>query len=266
MISASTRRFTNRNPESSYIEQLQNESSALGYGPQSSIKVKKVSSINHKARVKFLFTKHKFRKILATAKSNALAGTSIQTIANGGSTWGNPLGTPPGTLPGTPPGTITRTLTGTPPATPQSVPMPPGATDFEKSLVLDFQLQMLKQTESDWIKTESDWIRLDQTGSSSIDEQKLSELQNEMAGFGLMLDKNLIKNINGPNEDNPRAKLKRKSSDSLKSDQETFKKPNIEIQDMNLVEAHDIAIEQGCENDEKTSNSSNLAAFFKLPI
>ena len=186
--------------------------------------------------------------------SNAPAGISIKTTANRVS----PGGTPPGNLPGT--------LTATPPATPRSVPMPPGATDFEKSLVLDFQLQMLKQTESDWIKTESDWIRLDQTGSSSIDEQELQELQNEMSGFGVVLDKNLIKKINGPNEDDPRAKLKRKSSNSLKSDKETFKKPNIEIQDMILDEAHDIAIEQGCENDEKTSNSSTLAAFFKLSI
>ena len=241
MISASTRRFTNRNPESPYIKQLKRQSSAMGYWPHNFITGEKQTN--------------RYWKFKGTLNnSNVPAGISIKAFAKIAS----PGGTTPGTLP--------RTPTGTPPATPQSVPMPPGATDFEKSLVLDFQLQMLKQTESDWIKTESDWIRLDQTGSSSIDEQKLPELQNEMAGFGLVLDKNLIKKINGPNEDDPRAKLKRKSSNSLKSDKETFKKPNIEIQDMILDEAHDIAIEQGCENDENTSNSSTLAAFFKLSI
>ena len=213
----------------------------MGFGPHNFIIGEKQLNRNWKFRV-------------TLNNSNAPAGISIKTTANRVS----PGGTPPGNLPGI--------LTGTPPATPQSVSMPPGATNFEKSQVLDFQLQMLKQTDSDWIKTESDWIRLDQTGSSLIDEQKLPELQNEMAGFGLILDKNLIKNINGPNEDNPSAKLKRKSSDSFKSDQETFKKPNIEIQDMDLDEAHNIEIEQGCENDEKISNSSTLAAFFKLPI
>ena len=254
MISASTRRFTNRNPKSSYIEQLRTELSALGYGPQSSIKVKEISSIDSKIRVKF--TKNQFRKILATAKSNALAGTSIKTIANGGGTGGNPLGTPPGTLPGTPSGTITRTLTGTPPAIPQSAIIPPGASDYEKALVLDFKSQMLEQTESDWIKTQSDWVKLDQTD--------LQDLQNEMAGIDLQLDVDLIKDYNSLNKNNPRAKLKRKSSDSLDSDQGAFKKPNIENQDMNQ-DIQDIVIEQGCEGDEKTSNSSTLVSFFELP-
>ena len=242
MISASTRRFTNRIPESSYIEQLRNESSALGYGPQSSIKVKAISSIDSKIRVKF--TKNQFRKILATAKSNALAGTSIKTIANGGGTGGNPLGTPPGTLPGTPPGTITRTLTGTPPATPQNALIPPGASDYEKALVLDFKLQMLEQTESDWIKTQLDWVKLDQTD--------LQELQNDHTQLAEWIS------------NNPSAKLKRKSSDSLNSDQGAFKKPNIENQDINQ-DIQDIGIEQGCEGDEKTSNSSTLVSFFELP-
>lgn len=244
MISASTRGFTNRNPNSSYIDQLLNESSALGYGPQSSIRIKNsIFSINHKHRVKFFFTKNKYQKILAEAKANALAGTSIKSIANGGGTGRNPPGNPQGTLPGTPIGTITRTLTRN--------PVTPGASDYEKALVLDFQSQMLVRTESDWKKTQSDWVKLDHTGSNSSDEQKLLQLQNEMVGFGL-------------NEDNSRAKLKRKSSDSLISHQGTFKKPNIENHDMNQ-EIQDIMIEQGCENDEN-SNSSTLAAFFKLPI
>ena len=256
MISASTRGFTNRNPQSSYIDQLLNESSALGYGPQSSIRVKNsIFSINHKHRVKFFFTKNKYQQILAEAKANAIAGTSIKSIANGWGTGRNPPRTPQGTLPGTSPGTITRTLTGTP-VTPQSAPIPPGASYYEKALVLDFKSQMLERTDSDWKKTQSDWVQLDQTESNSNDEQGLQELQNEMAGFGLQ---------DGLNEYNPRAKLKRKSSDSLNSDQETSKKPNIENQDMNQDEAHDIGIEQGCENDEN-SNSSTLAAFFKLPI
>jgi hypothetical protein len=259
MISASTRGFTNRNPQSSYIDQLLNESSALGYGPQSTIRVKNsIFSINHKHRVKIFFTKNKYQQILAEAKANALAGTSIKSIANIGGTRRNPLGTPPGTSLGTPPGTQhgtplgtrTGTRTGTP-ATPQSAPIPPGASDGEKALVLDFKQQMLERTESDWKKSQSDWVKLDHTGSNSSDEQKLLELQNEMVGFDL-------------NENNPRAKLKRKSSDFSNSDQGTFKKPNIENQDMNQ-EIQDIMIEQGCENDEN-SNSSTLATFFKLPI
>ena len=183
--------------------------------------------------------------------SNVPAGISIKAFAKIAS----PGGTTPGTLP--------RTPTGTPPATPQSVPMPPGATDFEKSLVLDFQLQMLKQTESDWIKTESDWVKLDQTESNTIDEQGLQELQNEMAGVSHQLDLDLLNNRYGLNENNPRAKLKRKSSDASNSDQGTFKKPNIENQDMNQEKIQDIMIEQGCEGDENTSNSSTLASFFK---
>ena len=78
---------------------------------------------------------------------------------------------------------------------------------------------------------ESVWIKLNQTGSIESDGIEV--------------------------------KLKRKSSDSLNSTQENFKKRYCENRDMSLDNVQDIMIEQGCENDEKTSNSSILSAFFQ---
>ena len=90
-----------------------------------------------------------------------------------------------------------------------------------------------------------------------VDDESLEELldQNEATGP-----------INGQKRNKTRTCLKRKSSDSINSDEETFKKLNGENQDMNIEKDQDIMIVQGCEGDEKTSNSSTLTAFFQLPI
>ena len=92
-----------------------------------------------------------------------------------------------------------------------------------------------------------------------VDDESLEELldQNEATGP--------IKNINGQNENKTRTCLKRKSSESLTSDEETVKKLDGENQNMNIEKDQNIMIVQGCEGDEKTSNSSTLTAFFQLP-
>ena len=54
-----------------------------------------------------------------------------------------------------------------------------------------------------------------------------------------------------------------KSSGSLNSTQENLKNHYCENRDMNLDNVQDVMIEQGCENDEKTSNSSILSVFFQ---
>ena len=91
-----------------------------------------------------------------------------------------------------------------------------------------------------------------------VDDESLEELleQNETTS--------LTKKENDQNENKTSIYLKHKSSDSLNSDQENLKTFNCENQNMDLEKVQDIMIEQGCESDEKISNSSTLAAFFQL--
>ena len=91
-----------------------------------------------------------------------------------------------------------------------------------------------------------------------VEEESLEELLDENEAISL------IKKENDQNENKTSIYLKHKSSDSLNSDQETLKTFNCENQNMNLEKVQDIMIEQGCESDEKISNSSTLSAFFQL--
>ena len=91
-----------------------------------------------------------------------------------------------------------------------------------------------------------------------VEEESLEELFDENEATGL------IENDKIQNENKTHTELKLKSSDSLNSDKETLKTFNCENQNMDLEKVQDIMIEQGCESDEKISNSSTLAAFFQL--
>ena len=93
-----------------------------------------------------------------------------------------------------------------------------------------------------------------------VDEDSLENLLDENEGTGL------IENDKNQNENKARTELKRNlSNESLNSDQETLEQKDYENQDMNIEKNQDIMIEQGCESDEKTSNSATLTAFFQLP-
>ena len=92
-----------------------------------------------------------------------------------------------------------------------------------------------------------------------VDEESLEKLLDENEGTGL------IENDKNQNESKTHTELKCKSNEPLNSDQEMIEKRNYENQDMNIEKDQDIIIVQGCEGDEKTSNSSTLTAFFQLP-
>ena len=112
-------------------------------------------------------------------------------------------------------------------------------------------------------------VELRSTEKSKLKYLYLQNCQVDDESLEELLDENEAtcptKNINVQNENKTRTYLKRKSSVSLNSDQETFKKFNGENQDMNIEKIQDNMIVQGCEGDEKTSNSSTLTAFFQLP-
>ena len=103
-------------------------------------------------------------------------------------------------------------------------------------------------------------VKLRSTEKSRLKYLYLQNCQVDDESFEELLDQNKatgpIKNIDGQNVS---------KTHTHNSDQETFKKFNGENQDMNIKEDQDVMIVQGCEGDEKTSNSSTLTAFFQLP-